>query len=130
MDPVAHPALDRLVARAKHDPDVLAVILFGSRARGEPSRESDFDVCLVLAAQPPSALAAAERRLDYLAEADVDLVVFQQLPLYVRSRVLKEGVVLFARDEDALYALAVRTARAFERFRPIYRRYLEAVARD
>ncbi len=33
MDAAAHPALARLVARAERDPDVLAVLLFGSRAR-------------------------------------------------------------------------------------------------
>jgi hypothetical protein len=45
---------------------------------------------------------------------DADLVVFQQLGLAVRSRILKEGSVVFVRDEQALYALATRTARAFE----------------
>ena len=43
--------------------------------------ESDVDVCLVLAAEPSSDLAAARKRLDFLAEAD--LVLFHQLPLYM-----------------------------------------------
>lgn len=123
-------AVARIVARAKDDPDILAVILFGSRARGEATAGSDFDVCLVLASDPRSRLSAAEKRLEYLAEGDVDLAVFQQLPLYIRSRVLKEGSVLFVRDEDALYALAIRTARAWEDFRHIHRLYLDEVARD
>ncbi len=130
MDPVADAALARLVARVNHDPEVLAVLLFGSHARGDASRDSDVDVCLVLTAEPSSDLAAAHKRLDYLAGADLDLVLFQQLPLRIRSRVLNEGVVLFVRDEEALYALAVRTARAFEGFRHIHRAYLEQVARD
>ena len=45
------------------------------------------------------------------------------------GRVLKEGKVLFARDEDALYAVAIRAARAFEGFRHRYRAYLDEVAR-
>jgi predicted nucleotidyltransferase len=129
MDPMTVPALGRLVARAKHDPEVLAVLLFGSRARGEATKKSDYDVCLVLAAEAASGLAAAHKRLDYLTDADLDLVVFQQLPLHIRSRVLREGVVLFVRDEDRLYALAIDTARAFEDFRHIYREYLDQVAR-
>lgn len=124
------PALARLIARAKSDPEVLAVLLFGSRARGEASPKSDFDICLVLAFEPGSDLAGAQKRLAYLAEADVDLAIFQQLPLHIRSRVLKEGRALFVRDEDALYDLAARTARAFEGFRHIYRRYLDQVSRD
>ena len=45
----------------------------------------------------------AEKRLKYLAEADLDLAVFHSLPLHIRSRVLKDGTVLYARDEAALY---------------------------
>jgi predicted nucleotidyltransferase len=123
-----HPAIARVVARARRDPAVLAVVLFGSRARGEGSSASDYDVCLVLGRPPRSDLDAGRLRLDYLALGDLDVALFHQLPLAVRSRVLREGRVLFVRDEDALYALAVRTARAFEGFRHIHRRYLEAVA--
>jgi uncharacterized protein len=130
VDTSAHPALNRLVTRAARDPDVLAVIVFGSRARGDASPRSDLDVCLVLGRERMSDGALDGKRLAYLAEADVDLVVFQRLPLVVRSRILKEGSVLFVRDEPALYALATRTARAFEAFRHIHRHYLEQVARD
>ena len=41
---------------------------------------------------------------------------------------LGEGRVLFVRDEDGLYDLAIRTVRAFERFRPSYRMYLDEAA--
>jgi predicted nucleotidyltransferase len=129
MEAVSHPALARIVARAAADPDILAVILFGSRARGEAGPGSDVDVCLVLASTRPSDVEAGRKRLEYLSLADVDVAVLQQLPLHIRSRVLKEGRVLFARDEDALYALAARTARRYDAFRHIQRLYLDEVAR-
>ena len=129
MEHPSHPGVVRLVERAEKDPDVLAVMLFGSRARGEARPESDVDVCLVLRGGAASEPARTHKRLDYLSMADVDLVVFQQLPLHIRSRVLKEGRVLFVRDEDELYALAAHTARAWEAFRHIHRRYLDGVAR-
>lgn len=129
MDVSASPPLTRLVAQAKTDPDVLAVLLFGSRARGDAAPESDFDVCLVLAEGPRSDLERAEKRLAYLAQADLDVAIFQSLPLRIRSRVLKEGTVLYARDEDALYAVAIRTARVWEGFRHIHRQYLDEVLR-
>jgi hypothetical protein len=129
MDPMLPPALTRLVARAEGDPDVLAVILFGSRARGDATPQSDVDVCLVLASAHGSREEATRTQLAYLSEFDLDVSVFQRVPLHVRSRILKEGRVLFVRDEDALYAVAIRTVRAWEDFRPIHRRYLDEVAR-
>lgn len=51
-----------------------------------------------------------------------------QLPLYIRVRVLKEGGILFVRDENQLYELAFRTAQAFEDFKHIYYGYLKEVA--
>ncbi len=131
MDAVlTHPALTRLVSKAKNDPGVLAVLLFGSCARGEATPGSDVDVCLVLGPHPVTRFEASTKRLDYLAETDLDLTVFQLLPLAIRSRILKEGRILFVQDEDALYALAAHTAKAFEDFRHIHRQYLDEVSRD
>lgn len=125
-----HTAVDRVLDQARRDRDVLAVILFGSRARGEASPSSDVDLCLVLDQHSRSKLEMSRLRLAYLAAGEADVVVFQQLPLHVRSRVLKEGQVLLVKDEDALYDVAIQSARAFERFRHHYRAYLDEVARD
>jgi predicted nucleotidyltransferase len=119
----ADGALERLLERAREDPAVLAVVLFGSAARGEATPASDVDVCLILA---PGA-DPTRVRVDYLGRSDLDVHAFQALPLYIRTRVLREGRVLLVKDEDALYELAVRTAKAFADFEPRYRIYLEEV---
>jgi len=126
-----HPELARLVQRVQSDEAVLAVMLFGSEVRSEAGPESDLDVCLVL---PPGRDGRAEQttvREGYLdlSGGRLDLRVFQQLPLYVRRRVLKEGRVLVCRKEDALYEVARRTAQAYEDYRPRYHRHLEITAR-
>lgn len=125
----ARAQLDRLVQRAADDPEVLAVLLFGSVARGDAGAGSDVDVCLVLTAAPRSRMQLAEKRMGYLGEVDLDVQVFQGLPLHIRTRVLREGRVLFCRDEDALYEAAFATIRAFERFKRTYRAYLDEVER-
>ena len=76
--------LQRVVAQAQADPEALAVMLFGSQARGEAGPASDVDVCLVLDPDVPPDLPASRKRLDYLAGTDLDLTIFQQLPLPVR----------------------------------------------
>ena len=118
-----------LVDRARRDDRSLAVILFGSMARGDAGPGSDVDICLVLDGKATDSLAASRTRLDYAMYWDADVQVFEQLPLYVRRRVLREGEVLFVRDQDALYALACRTARQYAAFRPYYQAYLAEVAR-
>jgi hypothetical protein len=121
-------ALTKLVEDAKDDRDVLAVILFGSEARGDARAGSDVDVCLVLEDKRLDTLGQSQKRIAYLASFDLDIQIFQQIPLHLRVRVLKEGKVLFCRDEDKLYATAFRTAQHFEDFRHIHEGYLEAVA--
>jgi len=122
--------VNRLLTKARQDVDVLAVVLFGSAARGEQTLGSDIDVCLVLVpyTTPRTCASSAGKRLEYLAHVDLDVHIFQGLPLYIRRRVLKEGRILFVRDEDRLYEIAVRTAQAFEDFKHIYYHYLEQVA--
>jgi predicted nucleotidyltransferase len=121
--------LDRVVAAARTDADVLAVLLYGSRARGDAHAASDVDLCLVLTPARRTAVELGRILLGYASMGDLDVQIFQRLPLYVRRRVLKEGRVLFVRDEDALYEEAFRTIRAWELFRPRYEAYLAEVAR-
>jgi predicted nucleotidyltransferase len=123
-----NPHIDRLIEKVKADDAVLAVLLFGSRARGEETSRSDVDLCLVLPSGKDTPEDRMAVRLAYLPCAGVDVQVFQLLPLYIRSRVLREGVVLYCRDLDELYALAYRTVQAYEDFKPRYRYYLEQVA--
>lgn len=123
-------ALRKFMKRVKEDPHVLAVILFGSYARKEIGPLSDIDVCLVFFEQSVSRTEMMHKRLDYLAEfPQLDIQVFQLLPLYIRRKVLKEGKVLYTRDDDALYELAYCTVRAFEDFKHMYYDYLEGITR-
>jgi len=123
--------LEKFLLKVQDDPEILAVFLFGSAARGEQGPGSDLDICLVFAPGISDRLYMAQKRLDYMSEVPegLDIQVFQLLPLYIRHRILKEGKVLFCRDEDALYDIAFATIKAFEDFRHIYREYLDEVAR-
>ena len=120
--------VERMLTLARQDSEILAVILFGSRARGEGTLTSDVDVCLVLLNRHYDPLHLSTKKLEYLKIGGLDVHIFQQLPLYIRRRVIKEGKVLFVRDEDALYEIAFRTAQSFEDFKHRYYAYLEQVA--
>ena len=81
-------ALQRLLAAVRQDPHILALLRFGSAARGQQVSRSDLDICLILAPEtkPYDPQRLAEKRLEYLnCNCDLDLHIFQQLPLYIRE---------------------------------------------
>ena len=125
---MSETSLKRLLEKAERDEAILAVFLFGSVARGERTATSDVDVALVMRDPSLDAAEVFRKRLEYMELPGLDVHVFQRLPIYVRQRVLKEGRVLFVRNEDALYELAFRTVQAFEDFRHRYHEYQEEVA--
>ena len=119
----------KIIERARADKDVLAVMVYGSRARGEGTPASDIDICLVLHSADYGRLELSQKKLEYLKSFDIDLQVYQQLPIYIKRRVLREGEILYCRNEDKLYEVAYRTAQEFEDFKHIYYNYLEEIER-
>lgn len=117
--------LKQLETRMEKDQDILAVILYGSYARGEEAR--DVDLCLVL--YPDKLKNSLDKRIEYSYHEQVDVQVFQDLPLYIRPRVIKEGIVRQVKDEDLLYDIAIETAREFELYRPKYELYLGSIGK-
>jgi len=121
-----HKKFKKLIEKTEKDRDALAVALFGSYVRKE--RFSDVDVCVVLKPKKFAHLYLSRKRLKYsIAFPNLDIQIFQQLPLPIKMRILKEGKVIFCKDEDALYDLAFSTIREFELFKPRYLSYLDGV---
>jgi predicted nucleotidyltransferase len=123
-----HKRVRKIIEAVRKDPDVLALLLYGSVARGNNSSFSDTDLCVVLVPAARTALDLSRKKLEYAANFPTHLSIFQQIPIYVRQRILREGRVLFCRDTDALYEVAFATIREFTDFDPIYREYLREVA--
>jgi len=121
--------IQKFLAKAKADEDVLAVLLFGSTARKEKRPSSDVDLCLIVEPRqkPFDKSILSHKRLEYMKDFSFDIQIFQQLPLYIRTRVLKDGRILFVRNEERLYGVALRTAQAFEDFKHIYYDYLKEI---
>jgi predicted nucleotidyltransferase len=109
----------------------LAVALYGSYVNGRHSAISDIDLCIVLTPGLRKAENVNRVRLKYLqvaADDAVDVQVFQQLPLNIRSMILRDGKMLLVRDEATLYELASETVKDIEDFRKHYDEYLAAIA--
>jgi predicted nucleotidyltransferase len=114
--------LDKLLTLAKKDKDIVAVLLFGSHARGNIRPTSDVDVCLILRREADT----FRKRLEYSVISDtLDVQVFQALPLYIKTRILKEGKVLLCKDEERLYKVAIETVKDFEQYKKVFYTYLD-----
>ena len=117
---------DNILNKAKKDKEVVAVILFGSFARKEKNK--DIDLCLVLN-KKYSRLFVSKKKLEYtqIAKKSQDIQIFQQLPIYIRIRVLKEGKILLSKDDAFLYDLAFLTIKEFGFYKKIYDLYLTEI---
>ena len=115
---------EKLIKQVKKDKDVIAVLVFGSYARKEEHR--DIDICLVLKPKKYTKISLSRKKLSYLKNFDFDIQIFQQLPIYIRQRVLEEGKLIFSRN-DEIYDVAFRTIKEYEDFKPLYETYLEGV---
>lgn len=119
--------LDELIKRARQDKQILAVFLFGSAARGDNLDNSDIDICLMLKKGAYAPLELSRKKLEYLKSFSLDVQIFQQLPIYIKKRIIQEGKNLFCADDDELYEIVFQTIQEFEDFRPIYSEYLKEV---
>lgn len=89
------------------DPIVRLAWLFGSRARGTERRDSDVDVAVLVDDACVAGAAATKDTLFRVIGAAagavrsdlIDLVLLNHAPVLLRHRVLRDGVLLFARSD-------------------------------
>ena len=109
----------RFVERAQQALDPLALILFGSLARGDYMEQSDADFCIVLRADPESPFAGIDRAAALDPSGAVQPLVYgaQQFRRMVEQanglalEVMADGVFLAGDDEfrEEIEALASST---------------------
>jgi len=114
----------KIVGLLNKDKDVLAVALFGSSLKG---RGRDVDICIFLNRIGNKEATRKKIRLSGQLGDKYDISIFQQLPIYIRTRILKEGKILFCMDDDKLYEIAFDTIKEFDSYKKLYEMYLDKV---
>lgn len=125
--------LAEAIGRAlQRHPDVVVAYLFGSQARGTSGPLSDLDVAVLLRGDGHG----LERRLALMADVAaatkrgrVDVVILNEAPVALAYRVLRDGRLLFSRDERARIEHRVRTVDRYLDMEP-FRRVQEQGLRD
>jgi uncharacterized protein len=120
--------LRRVLATAPSE--VVAVYLYGSRARDEARSDSDVDLAffrttaspLTLRAQPYALASVIERALGL----EVDLVELNRAPPDLVHEVLRDGEVVLDRDPAQRVRMEVRARGEYLDMLPVLRRYRRA----
>jgi uncharacterized protein YutE (UPF0331/DUF86 family)/predicted nucleotidyltransferase len=124
-----HADLDARIVEcvSAHARGVAAVYLFGSMARGDDTGSSDIDIGILFTTAPPRTLDgqpyALGGELERALGRDVDVVVLNDAPVDLRSRVLRDGRLVVDADRSARIAFEVRTRNEAFDLEPILRRY-------
>ena len=108
MQPVSEQGLlSEIVQRLVDQIDPDKIILFGSRARGDPHARSDIDLLIVKASHEPrhKRVGRAHRALigigvpvDILWYTPEEATAWSRVRQHVASRALREGQVLYERE--------------------------------
>jgi len=112
---------------------VAVVYLFGSQARGDSGPLSDVDIAVLLTGQPTAEecaqqqLALLDKVTAYLRRDDVDVVILNRAPLLLQHRVIRDGTVLFCRDDLYRVRYEAQTIMAYLDFRYYQERYFDAL---
>ncbi|MFN3567630.1 MAG: type VII toxin-antitoxin system MntA family adenylyltransferase antitoxin [Caldimicrobium sp.] len=116
-------ALEEVIEKIKQYPQTLAIILFGSFARGEAKEMSDADIAVVI--EKPDKHIEAE--IGSMNSPFLDVVLFHRLPLHIQFEVLKYGKEVFCRDEKAFLEIKFKVLRDYLEMSPMYERFKKRI---
>ena len=113
------------IEKAKKDNKIIAVALYGSSLKG---KGRDIDICIFLD-KKYSNIKMSKKKLEFLKinNEDKDIQIFQQLPIYIRIRIIKDGEIIHCKNSDLLYDIAFDTMKEFGFYKKIYDLYLQEV---
>ncbi len=108
--------ITKTVSELRKIPQVQAVILYGSYAKGTQKPISDIDICVI-----------TKKNISETVKVDVcgfsgpkiDVVWFWDIPPIIRYAALREGKVLFLRNKEFLHEVTVETMSEYLDFQHI-----------
>ncbi len=118
--------LNSLIEKIKEFPETLAIILFGSYAKGNAKGISDIDIAVVV--RNPDKHTEAE--IGSLYSPRFDVVLFHRLPLHIQFEVLKHGKEIFCRDEKSLLEIKRKVLREYLEVSHMYERIRRMVLHE
>ncbi len=115
-------SLNNIAKEMSSTKGIKAIYLFGSVARGKAGPLSDIDICVI------GRLNEKEKNIILGFSSDnLDISFFEDLPVYIKFRVLKEGRPLIVKDEGFINEAKIKTARNYIDLRYVINKYSREV---
>ena len=121
---------DKLIQQLKeilmrHD-EIVFAYLFGSYATGHTHKFSDVDIAVYLKKYDVKTYRKIFDDLAFNLPAEIDLVVLNKVPPLFGHKILKEGILLFSRDEDTRIKYVENTLILALDFKEVYNQLIKA----
>jgi predicted nucleotidyltransferase len=114
--------INKVTSKLKKFGFVHSIILFGSRARGTETYKSDMDICII--PEPDIEVSLKDRiSLNNLVPENIDISLFDELPVYIRKRIFLEGRVLYTEDMYHILTLSKINDIEYERYKSLKNDY-------
>ena len=94
---------------------VVFILLFGSQARGDARPDSDIDLAVYYDGNKKERFQFRIRASGELPP-NVDLHIFQDLPLYVIHQAIREGKLIYVGNREKTMSVLLKTSREAEDF--------------
>lgn len=125
--------LEELEQYFRDQAEVALAYLYGSYARGTSNLHSDIDVAVLLEGSPDehqcfdARLEIIGDLMNILDSNQIDVAVLNQAPPALRYGVIRDGELLFCRDEDKRIQFQMRSLNEYLDFKPILDRHKKAI---
>ncbi len=110
-------------------PKPACAYLFGSRGRGDSRPDSDVDIAVLYAVDPPRTLSGMgfelQGKLEHALQLPVDLIVLNRARPELIHNILKDGQLLYDDEHSTRVAFEVKARREYFDVLPYLREYRE-----
>ncbi len=107
---------DKIIEKMKKIKNVNSIHLFGSQVTGKTTKFSDVDICIT------GKLRDKEKLNIFKEFSKYDVSFFNELPIWIKIRVFRNGEIIYVKDKHQLYNLLFSTIKEYEDFLPLIKR--------
>jgi hypothetical protein len=121
-----------MVAYLTEQSNVVAAYLFGSAARRQATHLSDVDIAVLLDAEIDTE-SSVEQQVDLMialekfASHEVQVTILNRAPPLLAYQVIRDGVLLYERDETERVAFEVNVMKVYFDLKPVFEFHRQAL---